>query len=75
MSTPQTPTAAQLAQLAVLQATQQAASVALTAAQQNLATLTAVYVAAAKNVQSYQHYIYGGKSYPGVLDNGNPQAV
>jgi hypothetical protein len=66
---PNVPTAAQLAQLATLQATAAAALVTLDAARISHKTAHAALLLAQNKVNQYQAYIYGGQK-PGIYDEG-----
>ena len=78
MALPHTPTAAQLTQLATLQATQASAKTTLDAITKNktgtLAVAQAAWKAAASAVTNYEAYIYGGQK-PGIYDEGSQGTV
>lgn len=68
---PNVPTAAQLAQLATLQATAAANLATLDAARISHKTAHAAYLQSQAKVTQYQAYIYGGQK-PGIYDEGGP---
>jgi hypothetical protein len=68
---PHVPTAAQLAQLTTLQATQTTALSTYHAARLSLKTAHAALLAANAAVIQYRGYIAGGQK-PGILDEGGP---
>jgi multidrug efflux pump subunit AcrA (membrane-fusion protein) len=75
---PHVPTAAQLTQLATLQATQTTARATLKTAQTTLATAQAAQIAADKAVKDYEHFMFGGTvrgASAGVIDDGLPDAA
>jgi hypothetical protein len=71
---PGSPTAAQLTNLATLQAAQAAALVTLDAARITHKTAHAAWVSAARQATAYQAYIYGGQK-PGIIDEGVPAGL
>lgn len=72
MTTPQSPTAAQLTQLAVLAGIKTAAAASYTTNVTAMNTAQTVLIAAENTYDIYLKYIYGGRSYPNTIDNGNP---
>ncbi len=78
MAPPHIPTAAQLTQLAALQATENAAQVTLNAITApvtgTLVVAQAAFLLAQNNVAAYAAYIYGGQK-PGIYDEGSQNTV
>ena len=76
---PHIPTAAQLTQLATLQATVTSTKATLDAITDTVTgTLRAAsdaYLQAVQIAKDYEQYIYGGDSKRGVIDEGNQSAV
>jgi len=72
---PHVPTAAQLTQLATLQATQASTLTTYQAAIETSETAKAAWQAAALAATNYQSYIYGGINKPGIYDEGTPDVV
>lgn len=71
---PRTPTAAQLAQLATLQATSAAALVTYHAGRLTNKANHAALIAAQNAVNQYEAYIAGGQK-PGIIDEGGPNVT
>ncbi len=71
---PHVPTAAQLTQLAVLQATAASTLATYQAGIETSETNKAAYQAAQTAVTNYQAYIYGGQK-PGIIDEGTPDVT
>lgn len=69
------PTSAQNTKLATLKATLDSANATLTSANATLATAQAAATAAAKAYNDYHHYIYGGLTKPGIIDEGSRDAA
>ena len=74
MAPPHVPTAAQLTQLATLQATEDAALATLNSAISTHKTAQAAWLTAQSNTAAYAAYIYGG-SKPGIYDEGGQNVV
>lgn len=72
---PHTPTAAQLAQLATLQATVASRLATYQTTQANGKAAKAALAKAQDRLTAYRNFIYGGQQPSGVLDNGNADAA